>query len=94
MRIFYSSLLIFLYFLFPSLETFSQKKASMITETGSVIDASTNLPVEGASVNFYSGKQITATNEQGKFSVKLDIQAGDTLLVTVMRQKRSVTGIM
>ncbi len=56
----------------------------MITETGSVVDESTKLPVEGALVNFYSGKQLTATNEQGQFSMKLDIQPGDTLLVTAM----------
>ena len=56
----------------------------MITETGSVIDGSTQLPVEGASVNFYPDKQLTATNEQGKFSMKLDIETGDTLLVSAI----------
>jgi TonB dependent receptor/TonB-dependent Receptor Plug Domain/CarboxypepD_reg-like domain len=84
MRIFYSSLLIFLYFLFMSLPAFSQKKVSMVAETGSVIDGSTQLPVEGASVNFYSGRQLTATNEQGKFSIKLNVQNGDTLLVSAI----------
>jgi hypothetical protein len=84
MRIFYSSLFILSLILFLSLAASSQKKAAMSTETGAVIDETTKLPVEGASVNFYSGKQLTATNEQGKFSLKLDIQIGDTLLVSAI----------
>jgi outer membrane receptor for Fe3+-dicitrate len=84
MRIFTAYQLIILPVLFLSLTALSQKKPLTVIETGSVMDESTKLPVEGASVNFYPGKQLTATNEQGKFSRKLIIQSGDSLLVSAI----------
>jgi uncharacterized protein YegP (UPF0339 family) len=84
MRIFYSLLFILSLTFILSLKGYSQKKAAINTGMGAVIDELTKLPVEGASVNFCSGKQLTATNEQGRFSVKLTIQNGDTLLVSAI----------
>ena len=67
MKIFTIFLLIAALVLFSSPDVFSQKKLSANAETGSVVDEKTMLPVEGASINFYSAGQLTATDEQGKF---------------------------
>lgn len=70
--------------LFISVVLFSQDKTSAIVQNGSVVDEQTKAPVEGASVNFYTGNLVTATDEQGKFSIKLSAQNNDTLLITAI----------
>ena len=70
--------------LFLSLTGFSQDKVSAIIEKGSVVDETTKLPVEGATINFYSAGQLAATNEQGKFSIKLSLKNQDSLIVSAI----------
>jgi len=65
-------------------ELFSQFHISKVVEKGSVLDEATRLPVEGANVNFYSAGQIAATNEHGKFSVKVAVENEDSLVVSAI----------
>ena len=67
---------------------FSQSKPAAIVETGSVIDATTNNPIEGATISFYYSKQSIATNEQGKFSVRQSMQPGDSLFISAIGHER------
>ncbi len=69
-------------FLSPAL--FSQNKISAVIEEGLVLDEATRLPIEGATVNFTSAGQMAATNEQGKFSIKLVLKSEDTLIISAI----------
>jgi outer membrane cobalamin receptor len=62
--------------------SFSQNKKAAVIETGSVIDAVTKAPVEGATISFYPGGVVTATNELGKFSIKSNSRNNDSLLIS------------
>lgn len=73
--------------LFLSATAFCQNKTAVI-ETGSVIDAATNTPIEGATIRFYPGGQTIATNEQGKFSLKQNIQGNDSLFISAIGHER------
>jgi hypothetical protein len=84
MRVFYSSLHILSLVFVLSMAASSQKTATVVTETGAALDESTRLPVEGASVSFSGGRQLTATNEQGKFSIKLNLHDEDTLMFSAI----------
>lgn len=82
MRIVARFLLILLATFTLSSSGFSQKSTSI--ETGSVLDAKTRVPVEGVTINFYPSGQSTATDEQGKFSVKKAAQETESLFVTAI----------
>jgi outer membrane cobalamin receptor len=84
MRNFTSGLFIVIPLLFISVAVFSQSKRAAIIESGSVVDEQTKVPVEGASVLFHNGNQLTATDEQGKFSMKFSAQNNDTILITAI----------
>ncbi|HLG41170.1 MAG TPA: TonB-dependent receptor, partial [Chitinophagaceae bacterium] len=47
-----------------------QSKGIVNIGMGKVINASTNIPVEGATISFHPGGQFTTTNEQGQFSFR------------------------
>ena len=70
--------------LFISPTLFAQIKPSSIIGNGMVLDETTRLPVEGATVTFYSGGQIAITNDQGKFLLRLAAGRDDTLVITAI----------
>ena len=84
MKVFAGCLLIISQTLFLSPKLFSQNKTSAVIEKGLVLDEATRLPIEGATVNFYSAGQMATTNEQGKFSVKLALKGEDTLVISAI----------
>src|SRR5688572_6265862 len=84
MKISACCLLMVVHALFVSLTGFSQDKVSAIIEKGSILDATTKLPVEGATINFYLAGQLAATNEQGEFSIKLSLKNQDSLIVSAI----------
>ncbi len=77
-------LLMVVHSLFLSLPAFSQDKVAAFIEKGSIVDQATKLPVEGATINFYSAGQMAATNEQGEFSAKLVLKNQDSLMVSAI----------
>ena len=62
---------------------FAQNKPSSVIGNGLVLDESTRLPVEGATVTFYPDGQIAITNDQGKFLLKLT-DRDDTLVISAI----------
>ncbi len=64
-----------------------QAKAQKI-ETGLVTDIHKNIPVEGATIIFYPGMQVTASDEQGRFSAVRN-QATDSIVVSAIGYGRT-----
>jgi outer membrane receptor protein involved in Fe transport len=84
---------IFLLFavLFLSVPAFSQNK-KLIIEEGSVINKETKSPVEGATIIFYPGGQVTTTNELGKFSISRNQLNTDSLVISAIgHEKKQVS---
>ncbi len=67
---------------FPAV--FSQNKISAHVETGLVLDENTRVPVDGATVTFCSVGQVAATNNQGKFLVRLAHGGVDSLIISAI----------
>ena len=84
MKVLAGCLLIISQALFVSPALFSQNKTSAVNEKGLILDEATRLPIEGATVNFYSAGKMASTNEQGKFSVKLVLKIEDTLIISAI----------
>src|ERR1700741_4172234 len=72
--------------------SFSQGKRSAQTEAGSIVNEKTNTPLEGATIVFFPGGQTTTTNEQGRFSLKINQQNIDSVLISAIGyEKRKVS---
>jgi hypothetical protein len=70
-----------------SANSYSQKTNSAVIETGSVMDATTKAPIEGATISFYPRGLVTTTNEQGKFSIQSNAGKNDSILISAIGHK-------
>src|SRR4030095_3372961 len=70
--------------LFISPALFAQNKPSAVIGNGLVLDETTRLPVERATVTIYPGGQIAITNDQGEFLLKLAGRRDDTLVISAI----------
>ena len=73
-----------------SLPALSQNKRSAVVESGSIVNKTTNTPVEGATIIFYPQGQITSTNEQGKFTfIRSNQQIIDSVGISAMGHEKT-----
>ena len=88
MKVFTFYCFLILLFLFISLSTWSQNKRSTIIESGSIVNKTTNTPVEGATIIFYPTGQITTTDEQGKFSIRWNQHRIDSIVISAIGHEK------
>ena len=88
MKVFTFYCFLILPFLFLSLHAWSQNKRSTIIESGSIVNKTTNTPVEGATIIFYPTGQITTTDEQGKFSIRWNQHRIDSIVISAIGHEK------
>ena len=88
MRLLSHSIFFITALLFLSLAVFSQNRKPGFIERGIVISKTSNTPVESATLIFYPGGEIITTDEQGHFSLKLDQQNFDSVVISAIGHEK------